>query len=282
MADFPPLLGDCTRALTFGQTFPTTVGTSVPAGASANQKGSWVPIVPAASLTFDPQALIVYINTPFAPSKCLVDVGIGSTAVPLVENLLIQDVVANTFSAFCLPLATPAATTISLRCQTNSASLGVHGMITVISQGFIPPANGSRAQTMGVTTTVEPPGTSADSNGTAVDPGAIINTKGSWVSLGTLNFPCSYLMFALGNRSTTSRSTCQWRLDIGIQTSPEIVILPDLLVASNSGSDYTTMPAVIGPVPMTLPFGTTLYARSQCSIRETPQRTFEIAAYAFG
>lgn len=280
MADWPPLLGDCTKTMTFGgallpdgKSINQTQGTTVAAGAAAHQKGSPVAIIPAGMLPFDAHGLLVQVMATATSVKWLIDVGVGASASPILNNLLYQPYLPLNTVTWHLPLMVPAGAAVWLTAQSSAAgSNSLEAFVTAISQGFLPPSAFSLVETRGIT--------AGSTSGVLIDSGTVANTKGAWTPLGTLTRPCQSVLLAVGNQSRTT-STCRWFIDIAI--GPEYtILLPDLCLTAHStwGLTQLTLPSS-GVIPLCLPAGTQLSGRAQCTIVTTPQRTFEMAVYAF-
>jgi hypothetical protein len=120
----------------------------------------------------------------------------------------------------------------------------------------------------------------ADSGAVSVDPGATINTKGSWTQIvaSTTN-PIRMLMVGIGNGANATRTAYDWLLDIGIGGSgSEVVILADQHLEAHTSDDLMS-PTFIGPFPCNIPAGTRIAARSQCSGNDAADRLCDVQIY---
>jgi hypothetical protein len=285
MADWPTLYGDCTRAQTLGQDYAATRGTAVVSSATAHVKGNWAPIAPAASCTFDAQGLIICIELNTA-AKGLFDIGIGATPSVLVPNLMVQGGYPGMVHVIHLPLAIPASQDLTVRWQSdNAAATTAYVTMTFISQGFLAPAGLNNVETLGALTGTTS-GTLIPCNATTSNdkPGTVGNP--TWITLGTLVYPCSALLFLLGNMKV-SRSAAKFMLNIALNDTindPPYFsthIFTDLMLQVNTGYAGFAQ-AVLGPFPRALPAGSVVRAIAQCDSIVLATRQFHLVAYAFG
>ena len=221
---------------------------------SANTKGSWVELI--ASTWF--QACGMFVSIDQGSNPFLVDIGIGGSGS---EKVLLQDIphdpsqkTAYTGPAFYIPCRIPAGSRLSARQQNNN-TLGTCTVRLVLVGGdephFDPP---QRWTTLGSLT--------ATSLGTAVDPGGVAHTKGSWVQFSSsLPHPVRWMVF-IGWHNGNSVSSRRMRFDIGVGANPnEKVIVPDLLQTYHATGD-DPIPATYS-FPVGIPAGVALSVRAQ-------------------
>lgn len=116
--------------------------------------------------------------------------------------------------------------------------------------------------------------------GTAIDPGTTANTMSSWVQL-TASAPNNFdaVMPVIGNNNRSSSSnSASWLVDIGLG-SPQQIIIPKLLINSGSSTQLLTVPNVLPVFPVPVPAGSALYARAQCAVTSSTQRTIDAVLY---
>lgn len=97
---------------------------------------------------------------------------------------------------------------------------------------------------------------------------ATINTKGSWVSLGTLNSDCMALILGV-NYLNNSGTDTGVSVDIGIGASSGVVeVLINDINQSQSGA-FTYLNIFQHLLPIALPSGTQIWARSAANVAST-------------
>lgn len=274
MGDWPLYDGQGTE--TAGATSASSTGVAVTASGSTNTKGSWAELI--ASTARDAVGLIVNIGRGHtATADFLVDIGIGaaSSETVLVPNLK-GDNGSNTLGPgqIFLPIGIPAGTRISARCQSTSASAVSRIQVVTMYGSWLTAPPLGRVTDYGTAT--------GDSGGVSIDPGGSANTKGSWaqITASTTN-PIRSMLVAVGNQNNSSRGAAtDWLLDVGIGGSgSEQVIVADWHVEVAT-SDDNLEPHYLGPIPVNIPAGTRLAARSQASnILDATDRLFDVIAY---
>jgi hypothetical protein len=273
MATFP--LTDNSRIKTVGAVGSTSKGTVVTSGA-ANTKGSWVAL--STSTPNDADGLIILIGSPSASVDYLVDIGVGAAAseIVIIANLTIGGKIPMTRTSYPLwPISIPAGTRLSARCQdsTGSSTLSVHAML--VQNGLMTSAPLSRVVAYGPNT--------ADSGAVSVDPGATINTKGAWTQItSSTTSDHTGLIVGIGNQANTVRTTSDFLLDIGVgAAAAEQVLIPNLRIRQDT-TDDNLQPCLFPVFSVTIPQGTALSARAQCSINDATDRLFDVALYGVG
>jgi len=94
----------------------------------------------------------------------------------------------------------------------------------------------------------------------SVGSGGSTNTKGSYVSLGSVTHDCEGFWLWIGNNTAASRNGL---LDIAVDISgTKYIIVPDLLICTGT---LVALPAPLW-VPIRLPAGAALYARCQADV----------------
>jgi hypothetical protein len=273
MGDWATVDGQGTE--TAGVVPATSTGVVVASNASTNTKGNWVELTAA---TARPAiGILVGIRRGHsAVADFLVDIGIGAAAaeVVIVPNLK-GDSGTNTLTHSCplfIPIGIAAGTRIAARCQATISAAASRVQVTVIYGSMLTASPLSRVTDYGTNL--------ADSGGVSVDPGASINTKGSWVQIvaSTTN-PIRMLMVGLGNGTNSTRTAYDWLLDIGIgPAASEIVLLGDQHLEAHTSDDLIS-PTFIGPFPCNIPAGTRLAARTQCSGADATDRLCDVLIY---
>jgi len=260
-----------------GQLTASSNGTLVTAAATAHVKGAWSQLVAATGA--EASWIEVYIGSVATAVDYLIDIGIGAAAS---EQVIIPNLVAGSgtgaagrSSRFLLPLNIPAGVRVAARCQATTISSTCRVSAQLGSGGWPLESGLQRVTDYGTTT--------ATTQGTTVDPGAVANTKGSWVQLAasTTN-PIRALLFGQSNLVQTARTSCQWLFDLGVgAAASEVVVIPNRTVECVSTED-TIHPQGSGPFPVNIPAGSRLAVRAQCSITTVTVRNLCPIVYGIG
>lgn len=257
-----------------GHDLTTTDAFAFNSGATAHVKGDWTTIGASGSdaVPIDVAGFIVMIRVD--NSDNLIDIGIADTSsgtpVVLVENILCE---GRRFIYF--PLAIPKGKYIRMRAQkpTNNAAT-YQAQFMLIGRDFVSDDPYTYAVTIG-----------ADTGGTGltgIDPGGSANTKSGWVQI-TASCPAdlSAILVQVGDQSNvTMNVNTTWLVDIGIGSSgSERVIVPDLFFGASVQSDH--IDPQIPVIPISIPEGTRIVARAQCSNTDATDRLIDIAIIGF-
>lgn len=255
------------------QGFNTTTGQGVTlnTNASNNQKGSWVELV--SSSAFDASGVLVEVQ--FASNNTrdwLLDIGVGSAGneQPILSNLLCSVGTQVThWGSVYFPVVIPEGSRIAARGQCNLSSNSIRLGVHLLERGFGLESGLYRATTYGVDTST--------TRGTSIDPGGVVQTKGSWSQLSSSINATRQVVLLLGQQRNAVMTTCTWMLDVGIGSAGnEQVVLPDLWVTANANTDALN-PTVIGPLPINLPAGVRLAARAlNGDITDATDRLFDL------
>jgi hypothetical protein len=271
-----------------GGTTVNSRGQSVTPSATANTKGSYAQLLSGAGNTADAACVVLDLTNGSANTDYLVDLAIGAAGSEqiIATNLFMSGgggLAGNLVYSYILPIAIPTGTRIAARCQAGTASAAsLHATLHVMAQGFLPSAPLQRLTAYGPNT--------ADSGGVSVDPGGTANTKPStWTEItsSTTN-PMRMLYAAFGLAQNSAPSTATWLVDLGIGASgSEIGIggssattgLVSLPFRVGVLTDFLWSPLVVGPLAVSIPAGTRLAARAQCSITDATDRLFDVMLY---
>jgi len=260
--------------------YPTgasTYNTQVQTNSSANTKGSWTELV--ASTPFD-GFLEILISAHIQQYDHLYDVAIGaaSSEQAIIENVLFS--CANTVQTrivhrVILPVLVPSGTRISMRAQ--SAYSGTTSIYAAVMCHRIGSMTGvqhyTKIDTYGADT--------ADSGGTAIDPGGTANTKGSYVQLtSSLDRDIKGFFLCIGCRRELVRANAYWKYDVAVgAASSEEDIVSDSPMAVHSNNELVN--PVISPIYwIAVSSGTRMSMRAQCSLTNVDDRQFDAILYA--
>lgn len=251
-------------------------GSDVAADGTANTKGSWVELIASTSFLAKLGGIRLVGDTG-GSYDYLLDLGIGASGseVTIIENLIYSAKQANAANSYNLPILIPEGVRIAARSQSRGggASLYVEGDLVGIPLGAdMPP---QRVTTYGANT--------GDSGGVSIDPGGTADTKGSWVEItSSTTYAIKQLVLGIGQAGNFQASTTNWLVDIAMGASgSEVVLVPNLQMAANVQGDNIA-PATFGPFSVTIPSGSRLAVRAQCSITDATDRLFDAVLYGIG
>ncbi len=271
MADWSIQGGSETKMEAFGQQ-TGTLGTEIPPSATPHVKGSWVEL--SASTSFGYESLSFVIRKRDATDH-LFDIGIGSIGneVAIAPNIPVNFKHNGSIHStrIDLPISIPAGTRISMRCQASTGDVNdeLNVMGYGLATGFASTSGLSKAVTYGVST--------ATSQGTPVDAGATINTKGSWTELtASTSEDLKKVIVSIGLNSNTTPTNAAFRLDIGVGAGgSEEVILGDLYWFTSSVSDALSEPYWL--IEFQIPKNSRIAARLQSTSNDVADRVLSVS-----
>jgi hypothetical protein len=250
----------------------STTGTTITASGTANAKGSPTELI--SSTNYDACGIFVSVVDNSANAKYLLDIMIGPSGS---ETVLIPDIIyhfprANQagINQF-FPIAIPAGSRISARCQCSTASSTLSVLVFLVSTGFASPMSLNRVTAYGVV--------AASSNGAVIDPGATANTKTIVQVVSSTDNPIKQIIIGIGQRANSAMTTCRWLWELLIgESGSEQVVIPEFGLAANT-TDDDIEPPFVGPFPVSIPAGTRLAIRAQCSINDATDRLLDAIIY---
>lgn len=266
MGDWPVLVD--------GQRFESST-TSLSAGTAVtttglNAKGSWTTV---ATPSFAGTGFNLVVVCAQAGREILMDLGIGATPdIILNDFYLSPGSVGGIGRSVYLPIPLVAGQPLKARFQTTATGTIPTVSATVIDGGY------TGAPPLGLTSTYGADTTST--GGTAIDAGAVANTKGLWVEMtpATARQHRS-LMMVVGTGGNLGMSTGSFSFDIGIGTSgSERVLIADLCGETSAGDDLYA-PNHYGPWPCHIPAGSRLVVRSSSTITDATDRVMDVVLY---
>lgn len=242
------------------------------AAIGTNAKGNWTQLI--AALAYDTDWLHVMLHDDNLPNN-LWDIGVGANPNEkvVVSNLLFN---GRGGSENYGHLLLPIHLTKGQRLVARKQSATNNGVGYIIAQPMGPTfASGDRFQrctTYGANT--------ADSGGADLDPGGSANTKGTWQQIvaSTTN-PMRALAVGLGTRGNAVIGVLtRWLIDIGIGANPnEKVLIPNIGYIAGTSEVYG--PPLCGPFFVSVPAGTRISARAQCTNTDATDRLLDIIVY---
>lgn len=266
-----------------GSTPSSSNGVTVTASASTNTKGSYTQLIAATSS--DCSCLLVTVTRSTAGSTgFLIDISVGGAGSEIViaPNLayVTLTTAANiTASQYLIPCSIPASSRVAARIQasTSSAALQISAIcITDTMASFAPSGFMDDYGTLTATSLLS-----------AVDAGATANTKGAYTQL-TASTTRDYRGFILGiGQGTTTSSSPAGSymfatIDVAIGgAGAEKIILGDYQVMSlvPSAALQRWNPGSSCIYPISIPAGSRIAARAQCSTNTANARIVGVSLY---
>jgi hypothetical protein len=275
MPSFP--LVDWQRVENAGGLTASSNGTQLTANAGSNTKGNYVQLI--ASTAFAAQRVMVTLDSPGQVGRdFLIDIAIGAAASEqvIIPNIFISSGANAIFggAVFIFPVTIPAGSRIAARVQASTGSNTIRISVELFGGGFAQGEQLAIVDAYGVNV--------ADSGGTSVDPGGSGNTKGAYsqITASTTRLH-RYLVLGIGTQLNVALTTAVWLVDIAVGgAGSEQVIIPNLVVQANTITDHITPQSYF--LPITIPSGTRLAIRSQCSITDATDRLLDFTLHGVG
>lgn len=272
---WPLRMGSATRTPVFevaGAVEASSVPTAITASVSTNVKGSYSEVIAATS--FKSAGFLFQNLCTTATADYLLDIAIGPVGgeTVIVSDLLISSQsVGNLVVQIALfPIAIPAGSRISARCQSSDASAALNIVLQLIKGGVF--------QAMGLTRCSSYGPDTSDSGAQVVDPGAVANTKGAWTQIVAATDPIEWAVIALGNRNNAVQAISNNLLDIGIGSpGSEQALITDLYYRCHTTGDC--FDPVLTALPLRIPAGSRLAARCQSTTTDATDRLVDVAVY---
>lgn len=273
-------MGSGFRSESFGTnaTGTTNSATAITSSATANTKGSYTQLM--ASTSFDAAAIMLELNTNFGDTNYLLDVAVGAAASEqiIIPNLALAFNVGMALSVL-FPIAIPAGSRLSARCQDNFGSSLVHMSGQLFSSSFLNTPPFHTVTAYGANT--------ATSAGTIADGGAVANTKGAWAQLSasTTQAHDGLIIAAVKSpQSTVVTADYSQLADIGVGAAgSENILIPDIrCLASRSPSSSfkgALQPPIFCYPQCDIPAGVRLAVRQLSSSTNAADRANSYVVY---
>jgi hypothetical protein len=264
---------DCATQ-TLGAVTATSTGTLLTASATANAKGAWATVGTAARPF---ETVHVFVGASSAAADYVIDIGIsdGTNSFAIAEDLRLaaRKAAGDMFLAYHLPIRIPEAT-VTARIASSTASATLRIVIVGSSSSLLSVGGFSKCEAL-----YGP----ATSRGITIDPGATANTKGAWVQInaGLASYETmDALLIGIGPNADTARNAASTGLlDIGFGTAGnQYVAVGNILWGFTTTSD-TPFPSVVGPIPVSVPTGTAIWARTQSTNSANGDRTIDLSLW---
>jgi hypothetical protein len=240
-------------------------------GGTANVKGSYVELI--ASTAFHASWMLVsFSRTVSSSAEFLLDIAVGAAASEqVIVNNLYASGLSSLYFNYMFPVSIPPGTRISARIQDGASGTG-RVNVALIGNSLLPSASYGRLTTYGANT--------ADSGGVSIDPGGTLNTKGAYSEIvaSTTN-RIRGLIIAIGAQGNNARTDALWLFDVAIGAAgSEQIIISDLPISCVAAGDAVS-PGVFPIIPISIPEGTRVAVRAQCSIIDAADRLFDVILY---
>lgn len=243
---------------------------------STNTKGVYAPVFNTANYTgtllIDP-----FTWSSIGHHRSLIDIAIGasSSEIIVVNNLYFWCTYAFQATQFHIPILIQKGQKVSARYQSTITSYPDCNLQISLLPSLNPWSTDGYA-------TCDTYGASLGSTyGTFVDPGGSANTKGSWVEF-CASTPREYRAIVLitGGYNYSTRTFTNWYFDVGLGDTPgDNIIISNYYLVTHNVYDYP-MPQSIGPILTTIPVGSKISIRTQCS-ETSSNRNIDFVLYCF-
>jgi hypothetical protein len=171
------------------------------------------------------------------------------------------------------PTIIPAGSRLSTRCQADGTNKGMS-----VTMMLFPVTFQSRSYPSAV---IEMGADEASSEGTEIDPGGTVDTKGDWVELtasSTHLFKGLKMGFTTSGRNV-NMSACYMRFDIGIGSEGNEEVLISNFPLNVSGVRDSHTPRNTPLFPVSIPKGTRISVRAACTINDATDRLEDVILY---
>jgi hypothetical protein len=278
MAGGWPILPEFSNANDQGTVLSVSSGTLVTSSSTAKTKGAYTQLV--ASTPYDAIGFLLIVNvTPITTgvSAITVDIAIGPSGSELniltdfyIPNVGIQE--TNDVMIY-LPCLIPAGTRISSRVAGLQASKSATISLVMFDSDFIDVDTSSTYDTLGFS--------EANLNGTAVTNSSTVNQKGAFTTIvSATSYDYSGFVVVFDARNT-SNSNAPINLLVDIAIGPagsEVVILPNLQITIKSPTNSSASPTNTPFLPIPIPAGLRVSARTSGAVASTALGVTIIAA----
>jgi hypothetical protein len=251
---------------TLGTTPASSQGKAVVAGNGS--KGSYVEMV--ASTAADYKYLYLFVANPTDSEDALIDIATGaaSSEVVKVPDLLFDHRVGMS-AQYALPYEISSGTRVAIRIEATGAA-------TFYCTLVMADANSRIQEITSVVATAYGANSGSTPVGTSVDPGATINTKGSYAQLvASTGDDIKQFLIMVGNQGNIGPTGGSWLLDLATgAAASETDVVDDLPLQSYTS--YHGPAQVFGPFALDISSGTRLSVRAQCSINDATDRLLNV------
>lgn len=247
-------------------------GGIVYAPASTHTKGTYTELI--TSTAYDADGIMVSLQANNVVAGALMDFAIGAAGSEqiVMANVIIGQTARLTTYVF-IPISLPAGSRVAARCQSTNSSQAFAVATHLYRAGLWGPPPGGTIVTLGADT--------SDSGGQVIDPGATVDTYGSWAQLSastSQDIAAVYLMLANRQNTAPAAESVNFYLQLGIgAAASEVVVWGPIRFSSSSSGSYGPLPAVWFPV--SIPAGSRLVARARAGTNDATDRLFDLVVY---
>jgi hypothetical protein len=267
MADFS--LPEGMHFIENGGIVPSTSTTEIVTSGDTDTFGSWSERIASTVSQVDAILVTVDLNDS-THNEIAVNVAVGAAGFEeiVIHSLNVQIKANMPGGYFWCPVRVPVGTRLSVQAATDGNATDVGVALYTYSSSF--PSRLGKAGTIAY-------GMNATeiSEGTTIDPGGTINTKGSYAELeSSTSDAISDFIICIGTADNVGHSNCSWLIDVAIGgAGSEEIILADLRIRQHS--QEPTKPNV--RILESIPAGTRIAVRSQCNIIDATDRLLTIS-----
>jgi hypothetical protein len=242
----------------------TTTGTVV-------SNGSYTQLI--ASTSFDYNEILILSKLNSGSTDATIDLARGSAGNEqfLIDGLRLSlSATAAQFTSARLPLRVPRGSRIAAQAHGVTPEVIIYG----ISHGPLSTSGYTRAEALNI----------SSNKGTSIDAGASANTLTAWsqlVASTSRNYNALMIMTGGAGR-TAGTAAASWLIDVGLGgAGSEQTLFKQLLAFEFSSTIFGTEPPSYGPFPCSIPSGSRIASRLQCSTSTSGRRALDVAAYGF-
>ena len=249
----------------------TSRGIVVTANASANTKGSATQLI--ASTAYEGAGVWLSMQSNTSAAVIFLDLMIGAaTESVLVPNIVMARTNQIHQSAVFIPVRIPKGSRISAKTQSSVGGALCYVLAQVVPTSPTFPSPYGRATAYGLTT--------ASTTMVDVDAGASADTKGAFTEIvaSTTNPIHSLIVGVCPGSDVTTAALCYFMLDIAVGAATETVVIPNISLFRETASDQPK-PTHHGPYPVSIPAGSRISARAQCSVNTAGDRVVQVGIW---
>lgn len=267
-----PLGLDICGGIDAGSNFADSDGITLTTGGGSGVLGAYGQLI--ASTVRDACWVIVQLNMdPATGIVAAFDIAVGAAGSEIIiaSQLQANAVGDNARSNYGFPCNIPAGTRIAARAASSRAVADSVNISILLFDGAFTQMEGASG--------IDNIGFSLSSmSGTSLDPGATTNTKGAYSQL-IASTTKDYLGFIASIDSLDAAGTGfpSWLVDIAVGSAgSELIIVPNLVCSRTQVASFPN-PAPI--LPVSIPGGTRISARCQCTINTAGARNIGLTLY---
>ena len=281
-----PIGGDVCNTTAQGIVAASSRGTGVLTSATANTKGPWVELVPSTAIDCCVIKITIDATGSGAVGNASFDIAIGASGS---ETIIVSDLICAQVTgianfdcvSYLFPLAIPAGTRIAARGQngTSTSAQTFYLSLQLLDGAFSEQEGYALIDTYGFN--------SAATQGTTIDSGATIDTKGVYSQLvSATHYDLAGFSLVVDKQNQNGGNqvvNIQWLFDLAVGPSGSEVPLMTNLVAMGAarngfGTTYISHETT-DFIKVSIPAGTRISARAQSTTADSVARLFGLTFY---